>query len=281
MPQSGRPAPVLGCAPRSEQTGPDGQGVAEEAAGVAARVAGLRRGVLRRGPGPARRRRPARLGRVHLCQPDRPTSAGHGVLRSSRPRHVRIAAPLQPSPGRQWRCGSTSPCSPASPSMPRMPCGCACDRTARCRSRRSRSSLWVTVFAPTTMPNVAIALAGVFATGNAPLRRARIGPRWLPWAGGAAVGVAALVRPGDVVPLLGALGVVAVHPAGARGPSASWPPWQQGPSPARCRGSWRRSCAMTGSRPGSTVPSAPRARVSASCPTTSCGPSTAPALPPV
>ena len=117
------------------------------------------------------------------------------------------------------------------------------------------SSLWVTVFyGPTTMPNVAIALAGVFATGTLLCAARGIGPRWLPWAGGAAVGVATLVRPGDVVPLLGALGVaVLVHPAGALGPSASWPHWQQGPSPARCRGSWRRSCAMTGD-PGPGLP---------------------------
>ena len=76
------------------------------------------------------------------------------------------------------------------------------------------SGLWVTVFyAPTTMPNVAIALAGVFATGTLLCAARGIGPRWLPWAGGAAVGVAALVRPSDVVPLLGALGVaVLAHP---------------------------------------------------------------------
>jgi 4-amino-4-deoxy-L-arabinose transferase-like glycosyltransferase len=76
------------------------------------------------------------------------------------------------------------------------------------------SSLWITVFyGPTTMPNVTIALAGLFATGALLCAALRVGPRWLPWAGGAAVCVATLVRPGDVVPLLGALGVaVLVHP---------------------------------------------------------------------
>ena len=76
------------------------------------------------------------------------------------------------------------------------------------------ASLWITLFyAPSLMPNVPIALAGVLATGTllcAALGRA---PAWLPWAGGAAVAAAALVRPGDVVPLLGALAVAVVaHP---------------------------------------------------------------------
>jgi hypothetical protein len=75
-------------------------------------------------------------------------------------------------------------------------------------------SLWVTLFyAPSLMPNVPIALAGVFVTGTllcAALGRA---PTWLAWAGGAAVAVATIIRPGDLVPLLGALAVaVVVHP---------------------------------------------------------------------
>jgi 4-amino-4-deoxy-L-arabinose transferase-like glycosyltransferase len=76
------------------------------------------------------------------------------------------------------------------------------------------STLWVTVFyGPTTMPNVAIALACVFASGALLCDALGLAPAWLRWAGGAAVGLATLVRPGDVAPLLGALGVaVLAHP---------------------------------------------------------------------
>ena len=76
------------------------------------------------------------------------------------------------------------------------------------------STLWVTVFyGPTTMPNVAIALACVFATGALLCHALGLAPAWLPWAGGGAVGLATLVRPGDVAPLVGALGVaVLAHP---------------------------------------------------------------------
>ena len=75
-------------------------------------------------------------------------------------------------------------------------------------------SLWTSVFyGPSLMPNVLIALAGVLATGTllcAALGRA---PAWLPWAGGAAVAATTLIRPGDAVPLLGALGLaVLAHP---------------------------------------------------------------------
>lgn len=70
------------------------------------------------------------------------------------------------------------------------------------------STLWLTVFyGPSTMPNVAIALAGVFAAGTLVCASREIGPHWLPWAGGAAVAAATMIRPGDVVPLAGALGV--------------------------------------------------------------------------
>ena len=69
-------------------------------------------------------------------------------------------------------------------------------------------TLWLTVFyGPSMMPNVGVALAGVFATGTLLCAARESGPRWLPWAGGAAVAAATLVRPGDVVPLVGALGV--------------------------------------------------------------------------
>lgn len=76
------------------------------------------------------------------------------------------------------------------------------------------SSLWITLFyAPSLMPNVSIALVGVFTTGTLLCTALGRAPRWLPWAGGAAVAAAALIRPGDVVPLLGALGVAVVaHP---------------------------------------------------------------------
>jgi hypothetical protein len=76
------------------------------------------------------------------------------------------------------------------------------------------SSLWITVFyGPSLMPNVAIALVSVFATGTLLCDAQRVGTRWLPWAGGAAVAAATLIRPGDVVPLLGALGAaVLIHP---------------------------------------------------------------------
>ena len=75
------------------------------------------------------------------------------------------------------------------------------------------STLWLTVFyGPSTMPNVAIALAGVCATGTLLCASLGVGPRLLPWAGGAAVAAATVVRPGDVVPLVGGLGVaVLVH----------------------------------------------------------------------
>ena len=75
-------------------------------------------------------------------------------------------------------------------------------------------SLWITVFyAPSLMPNVPVALAGVLATGTLLCAALRRGPRWLPWAGGVAVAVATLIRPGDVVPLVGALGAaVVLHP---------------------------------------------------------------------
>lgn len=70
------------------------------------------------------------------------------------------------------------------------------------------STLWLTVFyGPSMMPNVAIALAGVFVVGTVLCTARQVAPRWLPWAGGAAVAAATLVRPGDVVPLVGALGV--------------------------------------------------------------------------
>lgn len=75
-------------------------------------------------------------------------------------------------------------------------------------------SLWITLFyAPSLMPNVPVALAGVLATGALLCAALRRGPRWLPWAGGAAVAAATLIRPGDVVPLVGALAVaVVLHP---------------------------------------------------------------------
>jgi hypothetical protein len=75
------------------------------------------------------------------------------------------------------------------------------------------ASLWTTLFyGPSLMPNVIVALAGVFATG-ALLSAARSrSPAVLPWLGAAAVAVATLVRPGDVAPLVGALGAaVIVH----------------------------------------------------------------------
>lgn len=75
-------------------------------------------------------------------------------------------------------------------------------------------SLWITLFyAPSLMPNVPVALAGVLATGTLLCAALGRGPRWLPWAGGAAVAVATLIRPGDVVPLVGALAAaVVLHP---------------------------------------------------------------------
>lgn len=80
------------------------------------------------------------------------------------------------------------------------------------------ASLWTTVFyGPSLMPNVLVALAGLFATG-AMLRTAQgIGYPVLPWFGGAAVAVATLVRPGDVAPLLLSLAAAVVL----------WPPWRR------------------------------------------------------
>ena len=75
-------------------------------------------------------------------------------------------------------------------------------------------SLWITLFyAPSLMPNVPVALAGVLATGALLCAALGRGPRWLPWAGGAAIAVATLIRPGDVVPQVGALAAaVVLHP---------------------------------------------------------------------
>jgi hypothetical protein len=76
------------------------------------------------------------------------------------------------------------------------------------------ASLWTAIFyGPSLMPNVLIALAGVLATGTVLCAALGVGPRWLPWAGAAAVASATLLRPGDVVPLAGAVTTaVLLHP---------------------------------------------------------------------
>lgn len=77
---------------------------------------------------------------------------------------------------------------------------------------------WTTVFyGPSLMPNVLVALAGLFATGALLRTAQRTGYSALPWLGGAAVGLATLIRPGDVAPLLFSLaGAVVV-----------WRPWRR------------------------------------------------------
>jgi hypothetical protein len=71
------------------------------------------------------------------------------------------------------------------------------------------ASLWLMLFyGPSLMPNVAVALAAVFATGALIAAARRVAPRWLAWSSGAAVALATLVRPGDVVPLVVAMVVV-------------------------------------------------------------------------
>ncbi|NNM47824.1 hypothetical protein [Knoellia koreensis] len=74
------------------------------------------------------------------------------------------------------------------------------------------AGLWTAVFyGPSLMPNVLVALAGVYATG-AMVAAAGGGRAWVAWAGGAAVAAATVIRPGDVVPLVAALGAaVLVH----------------------------------------------------------------------
>jgi len=76
------------------------------------------------------------------------------------------------------------------------------------------AGLWTAVFyGPALMPNMLVALAGVYTTGAlvaaAGGDRARVA-----WAGAAAVAAATVIRPGDVVPLVAALGTaVLVHRA--------------------------------------------------------------------
>lgn len=73
------------------------------------------------------------------------------------------------------------------------------------------ASLWLSVFyGPSLMPNFTVALAGVFATGTFLCAARGVASRSLEWAGGAAVAVATLVRPGDVPPLVFALGLAAL-----------------------------------------------------------------------
>lgn len=80
------------------------------------------------------------------------------------------------------------------------------------------AALWTTVFyGPSLMPNVLVALAGLFATGALLRTAQRTGYSALPWLGGVAVGVATLVRPGDVVPLLFSLAAAVVL----------WRPWRR------------------------------------------------------
>jgi hypothetical protein len=73
---------------------------------------------------------------------------------------------------------------------------------------------WTTIFyGPTTMPNVAVALAGVAAAGCL-LRRVRGEQGWRTWWGIAGTAaVVTLIRPGDVAPLAAGLGLVVLgHP---------------------------------------------------------------------
>ncbi|HYN30610.1 MAG TPA: hypothetical protein VES95_12210 [Dermatophilaceae bacterium] len=80
------------------------------------------------------------------------------------------------------------------------------------------TTLWTTIFyGPTLMPNVLVALAGVAVTG-ALLRVARgERSRHLPWVIGGSVAGATLIRPGDLVPLVGALALaVGLVPAWRR-----------------------------------------------------------------
>lgn len=80
------------------------------------------------------------------------------------------------------------------------------------------ASLWTTLFyGPSLMPNVLVALAGLFATGALLRTAQRTGYPALPWLGGAAVAVATLVRPGDVVPLLLSLAAAVLL----------WRPWRR------------------------------------------------------
>jgi hypothetical protein len=75
------------------------------------------------------------------------------------------------------------------------------------------ASLWVTIFyAPSLMPNVAVAPCGVLATGAVVAALTGGWRWWHPWAAGAALAAATAVRPGDVVPVAGALGCLALLP---------------------------------------------------------------------
>jgi hypothetical protein len=68
--------------------------------------------------------------------------------------------------------------------------------------------LWTMVFyGPTPMPNVWVALTGVYATGVLLFMASGDHPAWLAWASAAAVAAATTMRPGDVAPLLMALGI--------------------------------------------------------------------------
>jgi hypothetical protein len=79
------------------------------------------------------------------------------------------------------------------------------------------STLWLMLFyGPSLMPNVTVALAGAFATGTLLCAARGLAKRGLVWAGGAAVGLATLVRPGDVAPLLFALTAALL----------AYPPWR-------------------------------------------------------
>ena len=75
--------------------------------------------------------------------------------------------------------------------------------------------LWLSVFyGPSLMPNFVVAMGGVFATGTLLCAARGVGSRVLAWAGGAAVAVVALVRPGDLAPLVLALALAVIaHPA--------------------------------------------------------------------
>ena len=80
------------------------------------------------------------------------------------------------------------------------------------------ASWWTTVFyGPSLMPNVLVALAGLFATGALLRTAQRTGYPALPWLGGAAFAVATLIRPGDVAPLLFSLAAAVVL----------WRPWRR------------------------------------------------------
>jgi hypothetical protein len=77
------------------------------------------------------------------------------------------------------------------------------------------ASLWVMVFyAPSLMPNVVVALCGVLATGAVVAALTADPARWQPWTVAAALAVATAVRPGDVVPVAGALGCLVLLPLG-------------------------------------------------------------------